>query len=304
MSTFASLKRNELGKLTKALDDLSRGHGESSADDTRFWQPTADKAGNGYAVIRFLPTPEADGETGLPWIRKFSHAFQGPGGWYIEECPTTINKDCPLCQYNNGLWKSGIDANKDIVRKQKRKLVYISNIYVVTDSGMPEHDKKVKLFKFGKKIFDKVNEAMNPQFQDEKPKNPFHLYEGANLKLKIRNVEGYRNYDKSEFDAPAPLLTDDEQLEKIWRSEYSLTEFTNVSQYKSFDVLKARLDKVLGDTAISTAPKSLSDVIKTKPLAVPKPTIEDGLRGVSGAIPKSSVDDDDMDYFQKLANDE
>jgi len=207
-----------------------------------------------------------------------------------------------VCQYNNGLWKSGIESNKDIVRKQKRKVVYISNIYIITDSGMPEHDKKVKLYKFGKKIFDKINEAMNPQFQDEKPVNPFHLYEGANLKLKIRNVEGYRNYDKSEFDAIAPLLNDDAQLEKIWRSEYSLAEFTNVGQYKAFETLKSKLDKVLGDSAISATPKSSSESIKAKVVA--KPTIEDDLRPVKTAASTPIAEDDDLDYFQKLADGE
>jgi len=303
MSSFASLKRNDLTKLTKALEDLSRGQGESSSEDLRFWQPTVDKAGNGYAVIRFLPSPEKDGENGLPWIRKFSHGFQGPGGWYIEECPTTIGKDCPVCQYNNGLWKTGIESNKDIVRKQKRKVVYVSNIYVVADSAMPEHDKKVKLFRFGKKIFDKINEAMNPQFQDEKPVNPFHLYEGANLKLKVRNVEGYRNYDKSEFDGIAPLLSDDAQLEKIWREEYSLTEFTSVSQYKSYDVLKAKLDKVLGEVAPPKA-ADLSKAVSAKAAKMTATaTIEDDLRSVKAAAP-ATVSDDDLDYFQKLADSE
>lgn len=300
--SFASLKRNDLKKLTSALEELGRGQGDSS-DDARFWQPTVDKAGNGYAVVRFLPAPEQDGENGLPWIRKFSHGFQGPGGWYIEECPTTINKDCPVCQYNNGLWKTGIEANKDIVRKQKRKVVYISNIYIVTDSGMPENDEKVKLFRFGKKIFDKINEAMNPQFQDEKPLNPFHLYEGANLKLKIRNVEGYRNYDKSEFDSVGPLLDNDTQLEKIWRSEYSLLEFTNVSQYKPFETLKARLDKVLGNTSVPTsAPAEAPKVAAQKPVV--KKTIEDDFHHVKTPADHSMIDgeDDDLDYFQKLAD--
>lgn len=303
MSSFASLKRNDLTKLTKALEDLGRGQGESSSEDLRFWQPTVDKAGNGYAVIRFLPSPEKDGENGLPWIRKFSHGFQGPGGWYIEECPTTIGKDCPVCQYNNGLWKTGIESNKDIVRKQKRKVVYVSNIYVVADSAMPEHDKKVKLFRFGKKIFDKINEAMNPQFQDEKPVNPFHLYEGANLKLKVRNVEGYRNYDKSEFDGIAPLLSDDAQLEKIWREEYSLTEFTSVSQYKSYDVLKAKLDKVLGEVSPPKA-ADLSKAVSAKAAKMKATaTIEDDLRSVKADTP-ATVSDDDLDYFQKLADSE
>lgn len=304
--SFASLKKNDLKKLTAALEELSRGQGES-ADDARFWQPTVDKAGNGYAVIRFLPAAEKDGENGLPWIRKFSHAFQGPGGWYIEECPTTINQDCPVCQYNSTLWKTGLESNKEIVRKQKRKVVYISNIYVVTDSGMPEHDKTVKLFRFGKKIFDKVNEAMNPQFQDETPVNPFHFYEGANLKLKIRTVEGYRNYDKSEFDAIGPLLDDDSKLEKIWRSEHSLLEFTAANQYKPFETLKGRLDKVLGDAKSASTPK-VSGGEREKPKAAslpPKRSIEEDMSFVkTPADPSMIGGEDDMDFFQKLANDE
>lgn len=304
--SFASLKKNDLKKLTTALEELSRGQGES-ADDPRFWQPTVDKAGNGYAVIRFLPPPEQDGEDGLPWIRKFSHAFQGPGGWYIEECPTTISNDCPVCQYNNTLWKTGLEANKEIVRKQKRKVIYISNIYILTDSGMPEHDRTVKLFRFGKKIFDKVNEAMNPQFQDEKPVNPFHFYEGANLKLKIRNVEGYRNYDKSEFDGAGPLLNDDAQLEKIWRSEHSLLEFTSANQYKPFDTLKARLDKVLGDGKSAPAPKMINgerEKPKTPSLPRKRSIEEDMSFSKTPADPSMIGGEDDMDFFQKLANDE
>ena len=294
--SFASLKQNDLSKLTKALEELSRSS-ESSNDDDRLWYPAVDKAGNGYSVIRFLPTPEVDGQDGLPWVRKFSHAFQGPGGWYIEDCPTTINKDCPVCKHNNALWNSGLEANKDLVRKQKRKLTYISNIYVVTDPANPENNKKVKLYKFGKKIFDKINEAMNPQFQDEQAWNPFHLYEGANLKLKIRNVEEYRNYDKSEFDTCGPLLSDDAALEKIWKSEHSLTEFVNPKIFKEYEVLQKKLEKVLGQPT----PK-MTDTPKPAPVkAVTKPTIEDDL------LPKKAAateEDDDLSYFQKLADEE
>lgn len=296
--SFASLKNNDLSKLTKALEELGRNGESSSSDDTRFWYPSVDKAGNGYAVVRFLPAPEVDGVDGLPWVRKFSHAFQGPGGWYIEECPTTINKECPVCAYNKTLWNSGIEANKDIVRKQKRKLTYLSNVYVVSDPATPANDKQVKLFKFGKKIFDKVNEAMNPQFQDEAPLNPFHLYEGANLKIKIRNVEEYRNYDKSEFDKPGPLLSDDAQLEKIWKSEHSLLQFVDPKQYKDFEFLQKKMDKVLGSTA-------------TKPAEAPKPaakpvvkkTIEDDFAPAKASA-IASAEDDDLDYFQKLADGE
>lgn len=291
--SFASLRQNDLSKLTKALDDLGRKD-DSSSDDKNMWYPAVDKAGNGYAVIRFLPPPEIDGNDGLPWVRKFSHAFQGPGGWYIEECPTTINKECPVCAYNKILWNSGVDANKEIVRKQKRKLTYLSNIYVVSDPATPVNDRQVKLFKYGKKIFDKINEAMNPQFQDEKPLNPFHFYEGANLKIKIRNVEEYRNYDKSEFDTPGPLLKDEAEMEKIWKLEYSLLEFTNLKQYKDFDFLKKKLDRVLGTAVV----KAVAEPTKTK--AAAKATIEDDLL----KKPAAESEDDDLSYFQKLAEKE
>lgn len=297
--SISSLKRNDLSKLTKALEELGRSQYDSSNDDTRFWIPSVDKAGNGYAVIHFLPTPEKDGESGLPWVKKFSHGFQGPGGWYIDECPTTLNKECPVCQHNKTLWDSGVEANRDIVRKQKRKLSYIANVYIMNDPAMPENEKKVKLFKFGKKIFDKLNEAMTPQFQDEKPMNPFHLYEGAPLKVKIRNVEGYRNYDKSEFGAVEPLSTNDSEIEKIWKSEYSLMEFVDPKQYKEYDVLKKKLNKVLGlaeqvRTVSAPADKKVVDEKKSKTIAdedLPMPSA-------------SLVDDDDINYFQKLADEE
>lgn len=295
--SFASLKKNDLSKLTKALEDLSRNSNSTDEDD-RFWYPDVDKVGNGYAVIRFLPAAEADGETGLPWIRKFSHSFQGPGGWMIEECPTTIQKECPVCKYNKELWNSGVEANKDLARKQKRKVNYIANIYVISDPATPANEKKVKLFRFGTKIFDKINEAMNPQFKDEKPLNPFHLYEGANLKLKIRNVENYRNYDKSEFDRPEQLLANDAEMEQLWKSEYSLSEFIHPKNYKDAAVLKQRLDKALGSAEVS---KSSSTVVAEKTPVVKKSTIEDDL--ISKKKVMNDEDDDDMSYFQKLADD-
>ena len=193
MSSFANLKRgrSDLAKLTKAIEATSQPAEAGSKDDTRFWQPEVDKAGNGMAVIRFLPAPAADGDDALPWVRVFSHGFQGPGGWFIDNCLTTINEKCPVCEHNNKLWNSGIESNKDIARKQKRKLSYVANILVISDPSNPANEGQVKLFKFGKKIFDKITEAMNPEFADETPVNPFDMWEGANFKLKIRNVEGY-----------------------------------------------------------------------------------------------------------------
>jgi len=212
--SFANLKRQSgnLDKLSKAIEALSQSSEGGSEKSDNFWRPEVDKAGNGMATIRFLPASEKDGEDGLPWVKIFSHGFQGPGGWLIDNCLTTKNQQCPVCEHNSTLWNSGIEANKDVVRKQKRKLNYIANVYIVSDPKHPENEGKIKLFKFGKKIFDKITEAMNPQFEDETPINPFDMWKGANFKLKIRKVEGYQNYDKSEFDSPSVLSDDDAKL--------------------------------------------------------------------------------------------
>jgi hypothetical protein len=299
MSSFANLKRNRssLDKLTKAIEATQSGSTESgSKDDTRFWQPSVDKSGNGMAVIRFLPAPAVDGDDALPWVRTFSHGFQGPGGWFIDNCLTTLNEKCPVCEHNNTLWNSGIEANKEIARKQKRKLSYVANILVVSDPSNPENEGQIKLFKFGKKIFDKITEAMNPEFADETPINPFDMWEGANFKLKIRNVEGYRNYDKSEFaDKSALLDGDDEKLEALWKKEYSLKEFTDPSNFKSYEVLKAKLDKVLGFDGGSSVKTKAEDAVFKK--------FDD--EDVS-VIDKKIVehDDEDLDYFKSLAEKE
>jgi hypothetical protein len=294
MSSFANLKRsrNDLAKLTKAIEATTQTAESGSKEDTRFWQPEVDKAGNGMAVIRFLPAPAVDGDEALPWVRVFSHGFQGPGGWFIDNCLTTLNDKCPVCEHNNTLWNSGIEANKDIARKQKRKLSYIANILVVSDPANKENEGQIRLFKFGKKIFDKITEAMNPEFADEKAINPFDMWEGANFKLKIRNVEGYRNYDKSEFAEVSALLDgDDEKLETLWKSEHGLKEFTEKKQFKSYEQLKSRLDKVLGfdGTASATKTKAADSVVSS---------IKD--EDVS-MIDKSIGDDEDLDYFKSLA---
>ena len=288
MSSFANLKRNKSSfeKLTKAIEAVNQPADAGSKEDTRFWQPQVDKSGNGMAVIRFLPAPAVDGDDALPWIRVFSHGFQGPGGWLIDNCLTTLNQKCPVCEHNNMLWNSGIEANKEIVRKQKRKLNYIANVLIISDTKNPENEGQVKLFKFGKKIFDKISETMNPEFEDETPVNPFDFWEGANFKLKIRNVEGYRNYDKSEFDSPEPLFRgDDEKLEALWKKEHSLQEFTDPKNFKPYETLKTRLDKVLG---FEGAP------IRSK--------AEDTVAKIDGDIDTSTNgDEDDLDYFKNLA---
>ena len=293
MSSFANLKRNrsDIKTLTKAIEATSQPAEAGSKDDTRFWQPEVDKAGNGMAVIRFLPAPAVDGDDALPWVRTFSHGFQGPGGWFIDNCLTTLNEKCPVCEHNNTLWNSGIEANKEIARKQKRKLSYVANILVVSDPTNPSNEGQIRLYKFGKKIFDKITEAMNPEFADETPVNPFDLWEGANFKLKIRNVEGYRNYDKSEFATPGAVLEgDDAKLEELWKKEYSLKEFTEKKQFKPYDQLKSRLDKVLGFEGAVSSIKAEDVVLRN--------FTDDEVK----VLDKAVVDvEDDLDYFKSLA---
>ena len=295
MSTFAQLKNNrssQFDKLTAELNKLTNNPAQNEAEDNRFWKPDVDKAGNGYAVIRFLPAP--DGED-IPFIRIWDHGFQGPGGWYIEKSLTTFNEKDPVSEYNTLLWNSGIESNKEIVRKQKRRLSYYSNIYVVKDPTRPENEGKVFLFKYGKKIFDKLNEAMHPQFADEKAVNPFDLWEGANFKLKIRQVEGYRNYDKSEFDSTGPLVEDDDKLEKIWKSEHSLQKLLDRSNFRSYEELKARLDKALNTASAPVAKTAVHE-------EAPPPAI----KAAMAATPPWQDDDDDdnISFFKKLADDE
>ena len=293
MAQLSALKKSRksfMQNLHKEIEKIDTPSESKSYIDDRFWKPEIDKSGNGYAVIRFLPP--VDGED-IPWARVFNHGFQGPTGlWYIENSLTTLGKKDPVSEYNSQLWNSGIEANKEIARKQKRRLTYISNIYIVSDSKNPQNEGKVFLYKFGKKIFDKVNDLMNPEFEDETPVNPFDLWEGANFKLKIRKVEGYQNYDKSEFDKPTQLVEDETELEKVWNSQYALTEFTGDDQFKSYEDLKARLDSVLAvETPPITEPGS-------RPVTKPK-TAED----VSTEDKTTSEDDEDMSYFAKLAED-
>jgi hypothetical protein len=247
MVDFASLKKNRQSSLEKLTAELTKMNTPANGgEDTRFWQPSVDKAGNGSATIRFLPAPGAED---VPFVRLFDHAFKGPTGkWYIEKSLTTLGQNDPVSEYNSKLWNASTDdksPEREQVRKQKRRLYYISNIYVIKDSAHPENEGKVFLFKYGKKIFDKLNDLMNPSFEDETPVNPYDLWEGANFRLKIRQVDGYRNYDKSDFADVAPLLEDDEELEKIWKSEYSLTAFLQPSEFKPYADLKKRLNEVL-----------------------------------------------------------
>jgi hypothetical protein len=291
MVDFAALKSQRqsgnLDKLTKAIEALNASPDGAKAVDN-FWKPEVDKAGNGMATIRFLDVSPEDGEDSLPWVKIFSHGFQGPGGWLIDNCLTTNNHKCPVCEHNSALWNSGVEANKEIVRKQKRKLNYVANVYIVSDPKNPENEGQVKLFKFGKKIFDKITEAMNPAFEDEKAINPFDYWTGANFKLKIRKVDGYQNYDKSEFESPSPLFKDDAKIEKVWKSQHSLKLLVDEKEFKSYEDLKSRLDKVLGLSGTPVA-KTTVDQIKESPKAVQR------------KVESVDEDDDDLAYFSKLA---
>ena len=289
--SFADLKRSRKSLYDKILEETNKiQQPEGKQEDNRFWTPSVDKAGNGYAVIRFLPAPKGED---IPWVRLFSHGFQGPGGWFIENSLTTLNKKDPVSEYNSTLWNRGDEAGKEQARKQKRRLTYMSNIYVVKDPANPDNDGKVFLFRYGKKLFDKINDIMNPEFEDESPVNPFDLWEGANFKMKIRNLEGYRNYDKSEFDKPTPLSEDEETLERVWSSEHSLNEFLDPKNFKSYNELKMRLDKVLGSVAVSSTASEYEEDEPVVPKSTPSPE----------AIAKTESSGDDLDFFKKLADD-
>ena len=317
MSNFANLKKqSSLGSLTeKLVKQVEKMSTTSSGADERLWKPEVDKTGNGFAVLRFLPAP--DGED-LPWAKMYSHAFQGNGGWYIENSLTTIGGKDPLVEYNRELWNTGSETNKEIVRKQKRKLNYYSNIYVVKDPTNPSNEGKVFLFKYGKKIFDKIMEAMQPEFEDESPINPFDFWVGANFKLKIVKKDGYWNYDKSEFDRVGPLLDDDDAMEAIWKKEYSLNAITAPDQFKSYEDLERRMNMVLGLSPSSSPTQSRAVVEQedqyesyNQPVNSESKVLEEleqsYARSKSPTLPTvtSAVDDDDTDdalqYFSRLA---
>ena len=296
--SFSNLKKqSSLGSLTaKLVSQVEKMNKGSNGVDDRLWKPEVDKAGNGYAVIRFLPAP--DGED-LPWAKLYTHAFQASGGWYIENSLTTLGQKDPVSEHNSQLWNSGVDSDKEVARKQKRKLSYYSNVYVVKDPSNPANEGKVFLFRYGKKIFDKITAAMQPEFEDEQAINPFDFWAGANFKIKIKKVAGYWNYDSSEFAAPAPLLDDDDAMEAVWKQEYSLAELIAPDQFKSYEDLKKRLDYVLG---LTVAPK------RQDPEVIDEDNNLEDLsegRAVVDTTPSSvNTDEDEEDalsYFAKLS---
>ena len=301
---FKSLKKgsgtSSLAGVQSALEKLATPSNKPQ-DDNRFWRPEVDKAGNGYAVIRFLPSVAGED---VPFVRLFDHAFKNAATnqWFIDSCLTTVNEKCPVCEHNSALWATETKENQALVRNQKRKLSFISNIYVVKDPSHPENEGKVMLFKFGKKIFDKLNAAMNPEFEDEQPLNPFDLWSGANFKLKIRKVEGYQNYDKSEFEDPSALFDDDERLESIWKSEYPLLPFLDRANFKSYDDLKGRLSRVLGLEGRSAPAQSKPAASAWDEEEAPIPRAAAPAAPAKDSAPWDEAEDDDLSMFQRLAN--
>ena len=297
--SFADLKKqSKMGSLTeKLIKQVEKLNDTGSKDDERFWKPVMDKGGTGSAIIRFLPAPEG---CDLPWVQVWSHAFQSNGKWMIDNCLTTLGQNCPVCEANRELWNTGSKDNQNIVRDRKRKLSYFSNIYVVKDPANPANEGRVFLYKFGKKIFDKIMASMQPEFDDEEPINPFDFWKGANFKLKLVKKDGYWNYDKSEFAPSTALLEDDDELETIYKSLSNLNDFIAPSEFKSYEDLKKRLDYTLGlkGTPKFQDPETIGEDEEVEVSRSVKET-------VSVRPSASSADDEDEDdaisYFQKLA---
>ena len=295
---FESLKQSSsnFDAITKALETKLSPEDQSNKNryqDDRLWKPELDKTGNGYAVIRFLPA--SNGEE-MPWQRVWSHAFQDKGGWYIENSLTTLNHKDPVSEENTRLWNTGVDSDKDIARKRKRKLSYYSNIFIVSDPKHPENEGKIFLFKFGKKIFDKITEAMQPAFEDESPINPFDFWKGANFKLKIRKVDGYWNYDKSEFEGVSQLKESDADIKAIWEKQYPLKPFVDPSNFKTYDELKEKLNRVITGTQSTTTVDEVDLPPQQSTSSVEMPKVNESK--------PASDEDDTLDYFSKLADED
>ena len=286
MASFKEMKKNRMTNLESLSKQVSKLAEKPSYEDDRIWKPVRDKSGNGYAVIRFLPAAVNED---VPWVRIWTHGFKGPGGWYIENSLTTIGKDDPVSKANTALWNSGVDSDKNIARDRRRKLSYYSNIYVVEDSMNPENEGKVFLYRYGKKIFEKITGVMNPEFADETPLNPFDLWEGANFKLKMRQVEGFPNYDKSEFTDVCPLAGDEAKLEEIWNAQYSLTEIIEEKNFKNYAELEARFNTVIARVDHSDGSSEFVGNIE---------------ESTGDKVAPSEKTDDTLDYFKKLAEQE
>jgi len=283
MASFKEMKKNRMANLESLSKQVEKLAEKPSYEDERIWKLERDKTGNGYAVIRFLPAPPKED---VPWVRVWTHGFKGPGGWYIENSLTTLGKDDPVSKANTALWNSGIDSDKNIARERRRKLNYYSNIYVVEDAANPQNEGKVFLFRYGKKIFEKITGVMNPEFKDETPLNPFDLWEGANFKIKMRQVDGFPNYDKSVFTESYPLFDDEKKLEEVWKQQYSLNEIVEEKNFKNYAELEARFNTVIARIDYSDGTSEFVGTIE---------------ESTDDAVATGEKTDDTLDYFKKLA---
>jgi hypothetical protein len=304
IQTLRKMRNSDFGKIAGEFEKIANPQTESkSYGDDRFWKLEGDKAGNGTATIRFLPRVEGDE---LPWVRIFSHGFQGPTGkWYIENSLTTLGENDPVGELNTQLWNSGSEANKEIARKQKRKLSFVANVLIVSDPKHPENEGQVKLFKFGKKIFDKIMDKARPTFEDEKPVNVFDFWEGANFKLRMRKKDGFTNYDESSFSDPVAISNDEEEILRVANAQFKLSEFTDRKNFKSYDELKRKLEEVLSGDSFSG--KTAADVAEEDRPVAKAPEMKSSPAPAPAASKASSVDDDDedvMSYFEKIARED
>ena len=304
---FNKMKVNSKKSLSTLTDKLEKMDTKSSYVDDRFWKPTRDKSGNSYSIIRFLPPAPEDS---LNFAKIYNHAFDVNGKWFIDNCPTSIGKVCPVCESNSELWNSGLETNKSIARNRKRKLSYIVNIFVISDKQEPENEGKVFLYKIGPQIFEKISNAIKPKFEDDEKFNPFDLWTGANFKLKIKKtiVDGksMSTYEDSVFETPAPLFDNDAVLEEIWNKEYKLEEFVSEPNFKEYDELKKRFDFVVGSFATTpkvktVTPKETDDDL---PFDVSDDDSADILNSSNETNDTEFDDSDDMSYFAALADED
>lgn len=259
---FKDFKKNK-GNFLETLNQKIKESNTTFEPDARYFQVTKDKAGNGVALVRFLPGKDT------PWVRYWSHSFEYNGGWYIENSRTSLKEDDPVSEYNKLLWDSGKEEYKEFVSLKpgtKRKLNYVSNIYVIEDPANPENNGKVFLYQYGAKIYDKIKALMQPSIKTLPPVNPFNPFDGANLQIIIKKVAGYPNYDDTKFIQEGSKLGNDDEIEKIYNQQYDLEDILKESNFKPYEKLKARLIKVLGKNAplMEEYLSNFGEVVETK----------------------------------------
>ena len=302
--SFQSLKSKGslLGKLNA---ELNKTEGKSGYIDERLWKPTMGKDGVGSAVIRFLPCAE---NNEMPWAKVWSHAFQGPGGWYIENSLTTLGQQDPIAELNRQLWNSGIDSDKEVARKQKRKLSYYSNVYIIKDPANPQFEGRVMLYKYGKKIHDKIIEMMQPEFDDQEAIDPFDFWAGADFNLRLKKVAGYWNYDSSAFARPSTLGGfDDEKLESIYNQMYDLNEFIDAKNFKTYAELQTRLNAVLNARPVAPEVRDEEADFNAPDITGSAPEMPASMKQELNNLTASAAPaktEDNYSYFDSLANED